>query len=105
MCLATGRKEFSALSRLFRHGAVLVLFMFVVTQGALSAHAATHDNSAIDQCSICHAAGSAATPAEAAAIILAVDYSVYVPWPSLDRNLPSFNIPSYQAGRSPPASL
>lgn len=105
MCLATGRKRFNALGRLFRHGAVLVLFAFVVAQGALSAHAATHENSAIDQCSICHAAGSTATPAEAAALIFAIDYSGYVPWPSLDRDIPSFNIPSYLAGRSPPTSL
>lgn len=105
MCLATGRKELNALGKLFRHGVVLVLFMFVVTQGALSAHAAAHENSAIDQCSICHAAGSTATPGEAAAIIFAIEYSSYVPWPSLNRDLPSFNIPSYLAGRSPPTSL
>ena len=105
MCLAIGRKRFNALGRLFRRGAVLVLFAFVITQGALSAHAATHENSAIDQCSICHAAVSTPTPAEAAALIFATDYSSFVPRFSLDRQIPSFIIPSYLAGRSPPTSL
>ena len=105
MCLANGRRAFNALRRLSFHGAVAVLFLFVVTQGALSAHAATHENSAIDQCSICHAAGSEATPAQAAAIIFTVNYSRYVPRLSLARDIPSFNIPSYLAARSPPTSL
>ncbi len=105
MCLATAKTAFNAMGRLLRHGAVLALFAFVIMQGALSAHAASHENSAIDQCSVCHAAGGTATPAQAAAVIFAIDYSGYVPWPSLDRDIPSFNIPSYLAGRSPPTSL
>lgn len=105
MWSAAARKAINPLRRLFLQGAVLVLFSFVVMQGALAAHAAAHDTSAIDQCSICHAAGNTATPAEAAAVIFAIEYSSHVPLPSLDRDIPSFNIPSYRAGRSPPTSL
>ena len=105
MWSAAARKAINPIRKLFLQGAVLVLFSFVVMQGALAAHAAAHDTSAIDQCSICHAAGSSATPAQAAAIIFTIDYSSYLPRLSLVGQIPSFNIPSYLAGRSPPTSL
>lgn len=109
MCLPTGRKVKYALRKLICQGAgaaaVVVLFSFVILQGALSAHAATHDISALDQCSLCHTAGSSATPAEAAAISVTTDYSNAVHWIPPSGQIPSLIIPSYLAGRSPPTSL
>lgn len=105
MYLPTTREMTGPSGRLPLYGAVLLLFFFVAVQGALSAHAATHNNSAVDQCSTCHTAGSSATPTQVAAILFTVDYSSYVPGFSLAREIPSFNIPSYLAGRSPPTSL
>ena len=102
---ATARKAINALRRLCLHGALVVLFSIFAMQGALAAHAATHNYPATDQCSICHAAGSAATPVTAAMTIFTISYSNNVPQFPPDRQIPSFNIPSYRAARSPPMSL